>query len=197
MTNEKWQKFLGAVDYPPSLTTEDPLRVKEAEYFVAWATRYWDKSQSLLILGCGDGYEVRAALDQGWQRVKGITWHPREYENVKKQHLEERIVQGDIHEMPFSDGEFDCVISKETLEHLISPYIGLAEINRVMRKEGKFCHLTPEGEQKQSEYYHYHCAPPWMWKDLMEKTGFVVEEIGNAIMQNFYRGYKHDDFILH
>lgn len=190
MTDEKWKAYQNRLKYPPSLTSEDELRKAEANYFVAWATRFWDKDKKLLILGCGDGYEVKMALQQGWKEVKGITLHEQEYENVKKQGLEAYVVQGDMHDMSFGDEEFDYVISKETLEHALSPYIVLCEINRVMKQEGKFCHLTPEGEQKQSEWYHTSCFPPYVWIDLMNKTGFVVEENGNAIMQNFYKGHK-------
>lgn len=196
MTNEQWKKFLESYKYPPSLTSEDELRRAEANYFVAWATRFWEKDKRLLILGCGDGYEIKVALEQGWKAVKGITWHEQEYENVKKQGLKDYVAKGDIHEMPFGNEEFDYVISKETLEHTLSPYIALYEINRVMKTEGKFCHLTPEGEQKQSEWYHLSCFPPYVWIDLMKKTGFEVEETGNAIMQNFYKGHKKEHLSL-
>lgn len=100
------------------------------------------------------------------------------------------MVQGDIHELPFEDDYFDHVISKETLEHMISPTIALFEINRVMRKGGTFVHYIPSGIDKQRDWYHYNCYPDWLWADLMYKAGFQLKSISEDIKQLRYEGLK-------
>lgn len=190
MTQEKWKSYLDMANQPDSLTSEDNRRRAEALYFTVFATDGWDKTKKLLVLGCGDGYEVSLLKEAGWEDVKGITFYDGEYENAKKMGFSGIVVQGDIHEMPFGDEEFDYIISKETLEHMISPFIALCEVTRVMKKEARFVHYIPEGEAKQSDWYHYTCAPAWLWKDLMTKAGLNVSSVKTHIEQNCYEGYK-------
>ena len=49
----------------------------------------------------------------------------------------------DIHDMPFSDEEFDLVIHSDTLEHVVRPVHALAECRRVLRPEGWLCFTVP------------------------------------------------------
>lgn len=121
----------------------------------------------------------------GWADVSGVTLLEEEAKNDVK-----GMVCGDIHDLPFADGEFDYVVSKETLEHLISPTIGLSEINRVMKLGGKFVHYIPSGMEKQRDWYHYNCFPDWLWVDFFYKGGFEVESIIKDIQQLRYEGTK-------
>jgi len=45
-------------------------------------------------------------------------------------------VVADAHNLPFEDGEFDCVYCNAVLEHLEKPWIATSEIQRVMKKGG-------------------------------------------------------------
>lgn len=190
MKPEQWKKYLGHAKQPDSLTSEDPRRRIEAEMFVTFATHEWNPERNLLVLGCGDGYEVKVLREMGWKNARGITFYDGEFKNVRKQGLQNIIELGDFHDMPFPNAMFDYVISKETLEHAISPFIVLAEINRVMKIDGRFVHYIPEGEAKQSDPYHYMCAPSWLWSDLMRKAGFSVGTVEKQLDQNKYSGYK-------
>lgn len=100
------------------------------------------------------------------------------------------VIKSDIHEMPFEDEEFDYVISKETMEHMLSPMVALFEINRVMKTKGKFVHYISTGITKQRDWYHTSCFPDWVWADLMLKAGFRLSEIREDIMQIKYSGFK-------
>ena len=194
MTHEKWEKFLKGAHYPESLTSQDARRVAEAKTFTRWAMKGVKKTSKVLVLGCGDGYEVKLVHLMGYN-VRGITflYSEKELEGVKAQGMESFVDAGDIHEMPYKDEEFDYVLSKETLEHLLSPFMGLCEINRVMKVGGKFVHCTPTGEMKQRDWNHYHCAPDWMWIDLMYKAGFEVTRTGYAFEQPYYKGLKREN----
>lgn len=45
--------------------------------------------------------------------------------------------------LPFSDGEFDCVVSFQVIEHIVRDKELVAEVMRVLRKGGKFIVSTP------------------------------------------------------
>jgi len=192
MNNLKWDFYHQSLNFPPSLTSKSEEKKIEAQEYIAKATQGFDKSKKLLVLGCGDGYEIKLLLDLGFKNVKGIisAFTQGEIDSVIAAGLGKEIEFGDIHDMPFDSDEFDYVISKETLEHLLSPYIALYEINRVMKVGASFVHYVPEGLIKQVDWYHLNCYPRWLWLDLLHKTGFSVDCITPDIKQIKYVGYK-------
>lgn len=137
----------------------------------------------VLILGCGDGFEVAHARGRfGWEAV-GLTLLESE------RRLAQHVMLGDMHALPWLDAIFDCVYSKETLEHSPAPYLALREINRVLKPGGRFCLLMPSALNKISEWYHFSVFDPVVWIDLLRKANLVTESVmydQNAV----YRGYK-------
>lgn len=104
--------------------------------------------------------------------VHGITNDAREAQGRQD------IFVDDIHDMGrFGDGEVRFIYSKETLEHLVSPWCALLEMNRIMPIGGEFIHLISCGIDKQRESYHVSCYPDWLWYDLLKKSGFLVQKI--------------------
>ena len=82
--------------------------------------------------------------DRGFKNVHGITNDPAE------KAADRHIFLGDIHDMSmFGAGEISFLYSKETLEHLISPWCALLEMNRIMRIGGEYLHLISTGIEKQ------------------------------------------------
>jgi ubiquinone/menaquinone biosynthesis C-methylase UbiE len=55
------------------------------------------------------------------------------------------VVTGDMHDLPFADGVFDCVASKHTLEHSLLPMVAIEETKRVLKPGGLFILVTPPG----------------------------------------------------
>jgi len=53
---------------------------------------------------------------------------------------------------PFSDSTFDYIISKQTIEHLISPYRFINEIGRVLKKGGTVVLSTPNTSSLKSRW---------------------------------------------
>lgn len=64
-------------------------------------------------------------------------------EAVLQNHSATRCVLLDSPRLPFSDGEFDVVISDFVLEHIKDPTAFAAEVDRVLRPGGVFCARTP------------------------------------------------------
>ena len=65
----------------------------------------------------------------------GFNLAPDAVERIRANGVE--AVLGDAHGLPFADGEFDCVLCFETLEHVESPHQLLTELARVTRPGGR------------------------------------------------------------
>ena len=50
---------------------------------------------------------------------------------------------GDAHRLPFKDAAVDMVVSKDTLEHFLEPWIVVKEVYRVLRVGGQFIIWVP------------------------------------------------------
>jgi SAM-dependent methyltransferase len=50
---------------------------------------------------------------------------------------------GDAHILPFQDASFDIVISKDTLEHFIKPWVVVKEVHRLLKDDGRFIIWVP------------------------------------------------------
>lgn len=151
--------------------------------------------KDVLIVGCGDGYEVEYACAKGWKAV-GLTFNAEEAE---ARPLTVRC--GDMHDLPFAKNSFDFIYSKETLEHTPCPMLALFEMNRVLKPGGRFFHLIADGWQKQRDPYHYSCFPDWLWCDLFHKAMLKVEKVigfpdaERCLFQNkAYSGIKYAEF---
>lgn len=65
---------------------------------------------------------------------------------------------GPAEQLPFSDGEFEAIVSMETLEHLRNPRAFLRELGRVLRADGQAVISTPlnnsEGRYRPDNPHH-------------------------------------------
>jgi len=52
-----------------------------------------------------------------------------------------------VDNLPFKDGELDCIISRHILEHLINPVINLKEWDRVLKPGGRLIIAVPDEDQ--------------------------------------------------
>jgi SAM-dependent methyltransferase len=53
------------------------------------------------------------------------------------------VILTDGYKFPFGDGEFDMVISGQTMEHMEYPWIWIKELARVLKKGGLCCLVAP------------------------------------------------------
>lgn len=63
----------------------------------------------------------------------------------------------DVHDLPFKDEEFDVVLCIEVLEHVLDPKKAIAEMKRVLKKEGSLILTT-------RFVYPIHDAPHDYWR---------------------------------
>lgn len=85
-------------------------------------------SGSLLDVSCGRGELLTAAAELGFAPVQGT-------EAVSALCDGKRVVEAQIHSLPFPDAAFDVVICVDVLEHILEPDVvpGLLELQRVTR----------------------------------------------------------------
>ena len=67
------------------------------------------------------------------------------YINVDVRRLEngEPSLLGDAHRLPFKDATLDMVVSKDTLEHFLEPWIVVQEVHRVLKEGGRLVIWVP------------------------------------------------------
>lgn len=102
------------------------------------------KGLSILDAGCGSGWLSFILMRRGF-KVVGLDISRERLLKEAKRHLKDTIplVEGDLHQLPFKKESFDIVVCAEVLEHLKNPAIGLKEINRVLKKEGRLILTIP------------------------------------------------------
>jgi len=93
----------------------------------------------ILDAGCGTGLNL-ASLPAG---SVGIDLNPRNVALVRQRLPHQRVVEGDIEDLPFADGEFATVLCTEVLEHVPYPDRALAEFRRVLRPGGQLIGSVP------------------------------------------------------
>ena len=96
--------------------------------------------QTVLEVGCGPGdFGERVEREVG-SRVIALDLSPRMVELARSRGVDARV--GDVQELPFSDGEFDCAVANWMLYHVPDLDRGLCEIARVLRPEGRLVAVT-------------------------------------------------------
>lgn len=85
------------------------------------------------------------------------------------------------YDYPFTDGEFDVVISGQTLEHVEDTHRWIIELNRILKVGGYICIIAPWQA-------HLHPEPKDCWRILPDGMKFLLGEIGKfEVLETFIR----------
>ncbi len=95
----------------------------------------------------------------------------------------------DAHKLPFKDNSFDVVSAFEVLEHLDEPWTAIKEINRVIKKDGRFLGSVAFLKEFHSSYFH---MSHWGVIKLLEFGGFKILNLYGG--QNVYSRLIHNIF---
>jgi len=116
------------------------------------------KGKKVLDAACGEGYGSHL-LSKYASKVTGLDIDKQSIEHANNKYKTSNLsfVEGSCSQLPFADGNFDVVVSFETLEHLEQQAEMLEEFKRVLTKDGILIISTPDKQ-------HYSDA-----------TGFVNE----------------------
>ncbi len=86
---------------------------------------------------CGQG-NLSAALKANGYDVSGLDFSPAMLEIARQRVPEVNFVDGDAQNLPFSDNEFDVVVSNLGICHVPDQSRALSEVHRTLRAGGKF-----------------------------------------------------------
>jgi SAM-dependent methyltransferase len=93
------------------------------------------RASSILDVGCGGGAILRAIARPG-VRLVGVDVSVGAAGAVQEAGFEGVAVDLEQGKLPFASGSFDAVLCYDVFEHLFSPELLLAEIHRVMSRDG-------------------------------------------------------------
>ena len=132
----------------------------------------------VLDVGCGKGFLLYDLEKENNNiKVQGLDISDYAIENCKDE-MKGKIVQGSATHLPWEDGEFDLVISINTLHNLKNYELekSLKEIERV-GKQKYICVESYRNEKEKSNllYWQVTCEAfntPDEWKWWFEKTGY-------------------------
>jgi SAM-dependent methyltransferase len=98
----------------------------------------------VLEVGCGEGELAERLLRELEAEVVAVEQSKRMVELTRARGVEARL--GDVQELPFADGEFDCVIAAWMLYHVPDLDRALSEVERVLRSNGRLVAVTNSPE---------------------------------------------------
>jgi ubiquinone/menaquinone biosynthesis C-methylase UbiE len=100
-----------------------------------------EPDDTVLDLGCGSGYTLRALREAGdIDRAYGLDGAPEMLRNARSYTDDPRIgyVRGDFDALPFADDSVDHIVSMEAFYYATNPLQTLREIRRILRPGGTF-----------------------------------------------------------
>ena len=134
--------------------------------------------RSVLVIGAGhDPYrhlflEPARYLRLDIERLPGIT-----------------DVCADAQQLPFRDGEFDCVLAVEVMEHLRDPMRFSLEVQRVLCDGGQAVISVPF-------LFHYHADPADYWRPTRQALGHLfASAVERQIIAQGHRVHVLSDLI--
>jgi SAM-dependent methyltransferase len=118
----------------------------------AWASTILPQQGRLLDIACGAGYGTHMlALENPNLQVTGVDYDPRAIEHAKSNYSASNLTfnVGNLIEWNYLDGrvlgEFDVIISFDTIEHLLHREIALINLAENLSSEGILLFSTPSG----------------------------------------------------
>lgn len=99
----------------------------------------------VLDVGCGTGVFMKQLLDLGCRDLRDVDGHSDFASRAIERGYRDVQFIGDLNvdRLPYADGEFSLVVSKDVFEHLLNPLHALGEVRRILRPGGHFLFHVP------------------------------------------------------
>jgi SAM-dependent methyltransferase len=104
----------------------------------------------VLEVGCGLGVFAARVSREVDAEVTAVDLSPRMVELTREREVNALVA--DVQELPFADGEFDCVVANWVLHHVPDLDAGLREIQRVLGPRGRLVAATFSAEHLRELY---------------------------------------------
>jgi SAM-dependent methyltransferase len=135
-----------------------------------------NKSLKILDVGCGTGANLEMLSEFG--EAEGVDVSAEALSFCRARGLD-NVKQGAAEMLPYADGSFDLVTGLDVVEHLDDDLAGLAEMRRVLRREGRALLFVPAfmflwGVQDDISHHRRRYTLDGL-KRVVKEAGFEVE----------------------
>jgi SAM-dependent methyltransferase len=147
------------------------------------------RQESLLEIGCGDGFFLEQALSQGYTRVRGVEPSSAAIEGASAR-VRDQIVCDVMRPGLFADGEFDAVCLFQVFDHVPHPEIVLEACRAALRPGGLILCLNHNVESVSAhlmgerspiiDIEHTYLYGPATMRRIFEAGGFKVLKQGHV-----------------
>lgn len=142
---------------------------------------YLPERASVVDIGCGAGAYGPGLIAAGHNWL-GLEANTHCCDILRRRQLPYRRVELGSHHLPCADGEWDCAICIEVLEHVKEPEIFVSEIARVTRQRALFS--VPNMEVL--PYMHGWGVVPWHLLEADHKNFFTRASL-RALLRSSFR----------
>jgi ubiquinone/menaquinone biosynthesis C-methylase UbiE len=184
---EERMSFTDNFGHPRGLLGRLMLVTIEKEHLpmAKWAFNLFEIPQTgtIVDLGCGGGYNVKRLLEKSQSaKVYGVDISAESVRKAKKINSKElgrrcEIMQGDVGQMPFKDGQFDFATAFETVFFWPNLPVNLLEVFRVIKAGGRFAVINNYGDPAIDWEKKVPCMKRYTVKEIqnfMEAAGFKI-----------------------
>ena len=137
----------------------------------------------MLDVGCGLGDFAERVTGELAADVTAVDLSPRMVELARKKGVDALVA--DVQDLPFENGEFDCVVANWVVHHLPDPDAGLGEIVRVLRPGGMLVAATFSTDHMRDLYERLEAAD-------VGDLGFSSENGAELLRRHFASVERHD-----
>jgi SAM-dependent methyltransferase len=162
--------------------------------------KYGSGKNSLLEIGCGNGFFLEEALDQGYARAAGVEPSRAAVESAGPR-VAESIRVDIMRPGLFAEGEFDAICMFQVLDHIPDPNSLLDECRSALARGGAVLCLNHDvsalpnrmmGEKSPIvDVEHTFLYSPSTISRLFASHGFAIKECGPAVNQISARHLMH------
>jgi ubiquinone/menaquinone biosynthesis C-methylase UbiE len=145
------------------------------------------RGRKVLDAACGEGFGA-FHLAAGACQVTAVDISPETIQHAAARYRRDNLSfqVADCRALPFADGQFDCIVSFETLEHLEEQAQMLAEFRRVLAGDGFLLISSPDkavysGQMKNDNPFHVRELYRQELEDLLAREFPVVRLLGHKL----------------
>jgi 2-polyprenyl-3-methyl-5-hydroxy-6-metoxy-1,4-benzoquinol methylase len=154
---------------------------------------------SILDVGCGAGFFLRALKEGSWQKF-GVEIGEEAARAAKRLLMNGQIFHGTLSEAAFADHSFDVVTFWSSLEHTNEPRQTLIEARRIIKPGGTVIVQVPNAASYQAELFKSGWfaldAPRHRYHFTPESLQRVLQEAGFGIYQTTFHSKAHNSHAL-
>lgn len=147
-----------------------------------WGFTQFDvpKEGKIVDIGCGGGFNVKRLLERSkGSSVYGVDISSASVEKSTATNKKEignrcRIIQGDVKNLPFKDGELTLATAFDTVYFWKNIEACFAEVKRVLKEGGQFAVINDPGDPNK----HWENMIPGMTSYTSKEIGALMEKAG-------------------